>query len=475
MMLATKSKKSAKLPSIMLLSSLMLGGNLMAETAVVQSAVSAAKSDGIQADGSYAVNLGGQLLTVLTAAEVNQSGFRTEILNLLLATVKQKETNANEWPPLMRDATSHYKTLLAAVDDIQVSGEILTSLRDAAKQAVIEVDLEKAGILLIEVRNESLQADPPLKLVAAEADAANAARALTELKVEEAADYYLRASNILEAMGEKHHEKWSGYADSAGSAFREAGYYAEANSLLKTAFELRDKYAPGSPTTLESLAKLAQIKRLMAQYDEALPLYQRALAYNEGSYGEQHPKVAVALNDMADIHRLKGDYERALPLYQRALNINREKLGNRHPDFATTLNNLAGLYESTGEHDQALELYQEALEVNESTHGEDHPAVATTLNNLAGLYRAMGKLETALPLYERDLKISRKALGKDHPDVATTLNNLGILYFHMQDYAKSTEYLSQALDIFRSKLGMNHPNTVRAEESLLVIKQKLVE
>ena len=43
----------------------------------------------------------------------------------------------------------------------------------------------------------------------------------------------------------------------------------------------------------------------------------------------------------------------------------------------------------------------------------------------------------------------------------------------MQDFAQSASYLEQALEIFRSKLGINHPNTVRVEESLVVIKQKL--
>lgn len=495
MMLATKSPKSTTLPvrkmsalTIILLSGLMLGGQVaLAETAEKQeetqektvvandseSGNAAARKSDAQPDGSFSVQHEGQLITLLNAAELSALGFRAGILESLFSVVKQQEQDSYLWPQRLKEVAGHYQALLAATDDIQAASKTLQALKADAKSAVIEVDLEQASILFSELRSESLQAKPPLTLLAAEADAANGARALVQLKTEEAADYYLRASSALEELGDKHHAKWSSYADSAGSAFREAGFYAEANSLLRTAFELRDKHMSGSLATLESLNKLAQIKRLMAQYDEALPLYQRALAYNEGTFGSNHAQVAISLNNVADVYRLSGDYEQALPLYQRALNINRDQLGAQHPDFATTLNNLAGLYESTGKFDQALALYQEALQVNESTHGENHPSVATTLNNLAGLYRAQGKFDQAMPLYERDLKISRQSLGEDHPDVATTLNNLGILYYHMEDFAQSASYLEQALEIFRSKLGINHPNTVRVEESLVVIKQKL--
>ncbi len=475
MMLAVNSLKLVKLTSIILFSSLMLNSHVVLGETAEEQIQATAKNSGLQDNGSFATQYEGRLLTLLEVDDLSALGVRVEVLNSLLDLIKKQEEDFNQWPQLLKNAVGHYKTLLAAVDDIQAPAEALRTLKADAKRLVLEMKFDQAGKLFNEIRTESLSAEPALNLIAAEADAANAARALVQLNTEEAADYYLRASSALETLGEKHHIKWSSYASSAGAAFREAGFYTEAGSLLKTAFELRDKHVPGTPAALESLDQLAQIKRLMARYDEALPLYQRALANKESTFGERHAQVAVALNNVADVYRLSGEYEMALPLYQRALNINREKLGNQHPDFATTLNNLAGLYESTGEYKQALELYQEALKVNERIHGENHPAVATTLNNLAGLYRAMGQFETALPLYERDLRISRRALGEDHQDVATTLNNLGILYYHMKDYAKSFGYLEQALEIFRSKLGINHPNTVRVEESLLVINRKLAE
>ena len=85
-----------------------------------------------------------------------------------------------------------------------------------------------------------------------------------------------------------------------------------------------------------------------------------------------------------------GRHEQALPLYQRALAIREKALGPDHPDTATSLNNLAGLYQAMGRHEQALPLYQRALAMMRKTLGPDHPDTATSLNNLAGLYRGHG-------------------------------------------------------------------------------------
>ena len=58
-----------------------------------------------------------------------------------------------------------------------------------------------------------------------------------------------------------------------------------------------------------------------------------------------------------------GSYDQALPLYQRALKICEKALGPKHPDTATSLNNLAGLYRDMGAYEQALALFHRALQI----------------------------------------------------------------------------------------------------------------
>ncbi len=60
----------------------------------------------------------------------------------------------------------------------------------------------------------------------------------------------------------------------------------------------------------------------------------------------------------ACLHRCTGKYDEAEPLYRRALAIDEAALGPQHPDTATDINNHAGLLESQGasEHPAAAAL-----------------------------------------------------------------------------------------------------------------------
>ncbi|CAN0277376.1 unnamed protein product, partial [Ascophyllum nodosum] len=84
----------------------------------------------------------------------------------------------------------------------------------------------------------------------------------------------------------------------------------------------------------------------------------------------------------------QGKYDDAEPLFKRALTIGEEVLGPRHPDVASILNNLASLLESQGKYDDAEPLYKRALTIREEVLGPRHPKVAFILNNLASLLKS---------------------------------------------------------------------------------------
>src|SRR5437588_12845906 len=96
--------------------------------------------------------------------------------------------------------------------------------------------------------------------------------------------------------------------------------------------------------------------------------------------------VALSTNNLAFLYERQGKYDDAEPLYKRALAICEEVLGPIHPSTATSVNNLAFLYNSQGKYDDAEPLYKRALAIREEVLGPIHPDTATSVNNLAGLY-----------------------------------------------------------------------------------------
>ena len=116
----------------------------------------------------------------------------------------------------------------------------------------------------------------------------------------------------------------------------------------------------------------------------------------------------------------------AEPLYRRALAIDESSYGPGHPSVAIRLNNLAGLLEATNRLAEAEPLYRRALEIDEKSYGPDHPSVAIRLNNLAGLLQDTNRLAEAEPFYRRALAILdafTAKTGYSHPNLETVRGN----------------------------------------------------
>ena len=85
--------------------------------------------------------------------------------------------------------------------------------------------------------------------------------------------------------------------------------------------------------------------------------------------GPEHPDTLGSLNNLAVLYWNQGKYEQAEPLYQRALEAQERVLGPEHPNTLGTVNNLAILYWNQGKYEQAEPLYQRALAIREQVFG----------------------------------------------------------------------------------------------------------
>ena len=148
---------------------------------------------------------------------------------------------------------------------------------------------------------------------------------------------------------------------------------------------------------------------------EAEPLFRRALAIDEQSYGPDHPDVASDLNNLAGCSRPRTAWRRPSRSYRRALAIDEKAYGPDHPDVATDLNNLAELLQATNRLAEAEPLYRRALAIDERSYGPDHPDVASDLNNLAALLQATNRLSEAEPLFRRALAIDERRTAPTTP------------------------------------------------------------
>jgi tetratricopeptide (TPR) repeat protein len=248
--------------------------------------------------------------------------------------------------------------------------------------------------------------------------------------------------------------------------------YAEAEPLYRRALAIGEaSYGQDHPIVAIRLNNLASLLQDTNRLGEAEPLYRRALAIDEASFGPDHPNVAIRLNNLASLLHDTNRLGEAEPLYRRALAIDEANFGPDHPTVATCLNNLAGLLRATNRRGEAEPLYRRALAIDEASYGPDHPTVAIRLNNLALLLQDTNRLGEAEPLFRRALAIHEASTGPDHPDVATDLNNLGGLLYATNRLGEAELLFRRALAIFEASYGPDHPEVARALNNLALLLQ----
>ena len=198
-------------------------------------------------------------------------------------------------------------------------------------------------------------------------------------------------------------------------------------------------------------SELGEYAKAIEFYDQALPIFKKAL-------GPEHVSVAQTYNNLGTAWSDLGEYAKAIEFYDQALPIYKKALGPEHVYVASTYNNLGLALAARGEYSKAIEFYDQALPIYKKALGPEHVYVAQTYNNLGTAWSDLGEYAKAIEFYDQALSIFKKALGPEHVYLAKTYNNLGLAWEARGEYAKAIEFYDQALSIYKKALGLDHPD-----------------
>ena len=124
-----------------------------------------------------------------------------------------------------------------------------------------------------------------------------------------------------------------------------------------------DEAGLAEPTS-RLMDRLVTYWQARGQFRAAEPLFRRALAINEQSYGPDHPTVAICLNNLALLLRATNRLGEAEPLYRRAVQILIEfqrRTGHEHPNFRVVAANYRDLLEAVGKTPEQVEAQVDEL------------------------------------------------------------------------------------------------------------------
>lgn len=206
-------------------------------------------------------------------------------------------------------------------------------------------------------------------------------------------DYYIRALNIAEQMGEPN--ALAVAHNNVGSVYHDMADYPKALDHYIKSLEFKEPWQ--MPTTLSNIGR---IYRKQGNYPKALEYTNRSLRFNQLK-GDQSEEATV-LSSIGDIYREQLDYPKALGYYNQSLKIYQQI--DHQIGIAQSYGSMGVLFYMQGDSQTALDYYKKSLEIYEQIGTKD--GIAVSLNNIGEIYLKQGDYDKALDYCQKGYEIS---------------------------------------------------------------------
>lgn len=143
-------------------------------------------------------------------------------------------------------------------------------------------------------------------------------------------------------------------------------------------------------------------------------LFREALKLLEGTPGVSEVQIANDLNILAEVLFLQGSYNEAKPLFERALEIlSKEKTSG---EWTWSKLRLEDIKLKLNPEDYSEDVAFKVLKVRKAVFGEKSVRVSCPLHSLANFKKSKGDVEEASNLYAQAMELRAPSFGYNHPE-----------------------------------------------------------
>jgi tetratricopeptide (TPR) repeat protein len=233
---------------------------------------------------------------------------------------------------------------------------------------------------------------------------------------------YTRAIRIRERAGNPADTLMAQYRASLAWELRALGQHDSAAALFERALAAqRTTWGDDRPEVATTMLGLASSYHDAGAFDQAEALFERALARRDTGAVRAHPLAATALLNVGMIRRIRQQYTGAEPLIANALAMRRSLYDDEHPAVLEALDQWGALLHATGRYAEAERVVSDALERTHRTLGSEHPTAIALRESLAALLAELGRFTASGAQYDTLLAIKKRLYTSDHPSIVFTL------------------------------------------------------
>lgn len=238
------------------------------------------------------------------------------------------------------------------------------------------------------------------------------------------------------------------------------GDYARADSLCQRSLELLLKTTPpDDPSVAVRYTLRAAIMGYLGRNDEALDLYDQALAIFRAHPNERH-NLAVTLGNYAILLQNMGRLSAAAAAQEEAIRLNRE-MGLVSGDvLANHLNTYGAILNELGRYDESIPVLREAAAMNEEAGGRQGIRWLATAMTLGNALAYSGDVTEAAAWLDAGVAGMGELVGTDHLYYGVALSYRGILDRLAGRRDEAEARLTRALALLKPHLPERAQNTV---------------
>lgn len=155
-----------------------------------------------------------------------------------------------------------------------------------------------------------------------------------------------------------------------------------------------------------------------------------------------------------------GHYDEAVPLFEQALASCRSTLGGEHPDTLQVAGNLGVAYVAAGQRRKGMKLIAGTVNARVRVLGDTHPDTLTARNALAVGHRITGDADAAVALTKQVVLQRTRTLGPTHVDTLSSRMGLALALAAAGDHTSAHRLLTSTVNDAEETLGPEHEHTV---------------
>ena len=238
-------------------------------------------------------------------------------------------------------------------------------------------------------------------------------------RVEDSIDFYIKAINIYEKLGERYNMLLARTLINLSTVQLKIEELDVAQMNLIRALTISKKYSEDNSVSLSAMQNLAALFTQRGNFIEAEEIYLNLINIRKNNSKDNSVSFARVLNNLAVLYKKQCKYNLAYNYISQAINIWKNLSAVDYSNFAAAFHNQGELYKAQGKYDLAIESFNNGITILNNSIDNFYKQYVEQSYSLINLYLKIGMPQKANSLLDI---VNRIRVGKGEPKI--TLDKL---------------------------------------------------